>query len=129
MMSITIIATGKMKEKYMRDFVSEYEKRLSAFCKLNIVELTPSFLPDNPSKAQIEAAINDEAKRIEAKIPSDSVVYSMCIEGKQRSSEKICRGNQKYCGKWQKQYSVYYRQLIWSFRTNQKKLKRMLFNV
>lgn len=89
MMNITVIALGKMKESYMRSFVAEYEKRLSAMCKLNIVELSPCALPDNPSQKQIDAALEDEAKRITVKIPSQSRVIALCIEGKQYSSEEL----------------------------------------
>lgn len=89
MMSVTVIALGKMKEKYMREFVAEYEKRLKTMCKLNIIELSPVSLPDNPSEKQIETALDDEAEKITAKIPQGSYVLSMCIEGKQKSSEEL----------------------------------------
>jgi len=89
MMNITVIALGKMKESYMRDFAAEYEKRLKAMCRLNIIEIAPFALPENPSQKQIELALEDEAKRIRAKIPPQSEVYSLCIEGKQRSSEEL----------------------------------------
>ena len=87
MMNITVIALGKLKEKYMREFSEEYQKRLSAYCKLNIVELTPKALSDNPSQAEISQALEAEAQMIKAKIPSNSYVFSMCIEGKQMPSE------------------------------------------
>jgi 23S rRNA (pseudouridine1915-N3)-methyltransferase len=87
MMNVTVIALGKMKESYMREFVAEYEKRLRTLCRLNIIELSPVSLPDNPSPKQIEAALEDEAQMIKSKIPSGSYVLSMCIEGKQKSSE------------------------------------------
>ena len=87
MMNITVIALGKLKEKYMRDFCDEYQKRLSAYCKLNIVELTPKALSDNPSQTEIAQALSAEAQMIKAKIPLNSYVFSMCIEGKQMPSE------------------------------------------
>ena len=87
MMNITVIALGKLKEKYMREFSEEYQKRLSAYCKLNIVELTPKALSDNPSQAEISQALEAEAQMIKAKIPSNSYVFSMCVEGKQMPSE------------------------------------------
>lgn len=89
MMNITIIALGKLKEKYMRDFCAEYEKRLSAFCKLQIVELNPKALSDKPSQAEIDAALSEEAKMIRAKIPQNAYVFSMCIEGKQMTSPEF----------------------------------------
>jgi 23S rRNA (pseudouridine1915-N3)-methyltransferase len=89
MMNVTVIALGKMKESYMREFCAEYEKRLKPMCKLGIIELTPYALPDNPSEKQIEQALEEEAGRIKEKIPSGSYVVSLCIEGKQKSSEEL----------------------------------------
>lgn len=89
MMNVTLIALGKMKESYMREFVAEYEKRLKTMCKLNIIELSPVSLPDNPSEKQISQALDEEVKKISEKIPSGSYVVSLCIEGKQKSSEKL----------------------------------------
>lgn len=87
MINVTVIALGKLKEKYMRDFCDEYIKRLSAYCKLNMVELTPKALSDNPSHTEIAQALAAEAQMIKQKIPSNSYVFSMCIEGKQMPSE------------------------------------------
>ena len=89
MLNITIIAVGKLKEQYLRDASAEYQKRLSTLCKLNIVELTPEKLSDNPSQKEIENALANEAKNIISKIPKGAKIYSMCIEGKQRSSEEL----------------------------------------
>ena len=91
MLNITIIAVGKLKEQYLRDASAEYQKRLSTLCKLNIVELNPEKLSDNPSAKEIENALNNEAKRIIEKIPKGAKIYSMCIEGKQRTSEELSR--------------------------------------
>lgn len=89
MINVTIIALGRMKESYMREFCAEYEKRLKPMCKLNIVELSPCALPDNPSQKQIDAALDEEAAKITDKIPSGAYVLSLCIEGKQKSSEEL----------------------------------------
>jgi 23S rRNA (pseudouridine1915-N3)-methyltransferase len=91
MINITVIALGKLKEKYMRDFCDEYVKRLSAYCKLNIVELAPKALSDNPSQTEIAQALSAEAQMIKAKIPQNSYVFSMCIEGKQMPSEAFSK--------------------------------------
>ena len=88
MLNITIIAIGKLKEQYLRDASAEYQKRLSTLCKLNIVEINPEKLSDNPSAKEIENALNSEAKKIIEKIPKGAI-YSMCIEGKQRTSEEL----------------------------------------
>lgn len=89
--NITVIATGKLKEKYMRDFSDEYRKRLSAFCNLNIVELAPKPISDNPSEKEIQNALKAEAELIKKKIPKDAYVFSMCIEGKQMPSEAFSK--------------------------------------
>lgn len=87
MISVTILAVGKLKESYMRAFSAEYSKRLSAFCRLQIVELTPVHLPENPAPAEIARALQKEAKLMQAKIPQNAYVFAMCIEGKQMPSE------------------------------------------
>ena len=88
-MKIDIICVGKLKEDYRRMACAEYEKRLGAFCKLRITELTPARLPDNPNQAQINAALEDEGARIIAKLAPNTAVFAMCIEGRQMPSEKL----------------------------------------
>lgn len=87
MMNVQLIVLGKLKEKYMKDFSAEYEKRLSTYCKLSVVELEPIKLSDNPSRSEIENSLNKETQLIKSKIPKNSYIFSMCIEGKQMSSE------------------------------------------
>ena len=89
MMNVQLIVLGKLKEKYMKDFSNEYEKRLSAYCKLMVTELEPVKLSDNPSQSEIDNALNKETQMIMAKIPKNAYVFSMCIEGKQMSSEEL----------------------------------------
>mgnify|MGYP003308927621 CR=1 FL=1 len=89
MLNVNIICIGKLKEKYLRDAVSEYEKRLTAFCKLNIIELGEYALPDNPSPADINRGLEKEGEQILSKISNGAYVYAMCIEGKQRSSTEL----------------------------------------
>ncbi len=89
MMNVHLIVLGKLKEKYMKDFSQEYEKRLSAYCKMTVTELEPVKLSDNPSQSEIQNALNKETQMIIAKIPKNSYVFSMCIEGKQMSSEEL----------------------------------------
>ncbi|MBQ6707957.1 MAG: 23S rRNA (pseudouridine(1915)-N(3))-methyltransferase RlmH [Clostridia bacterium] len=95
MINISIIALGKLKEAYLRDAMAEYSKRLSADCRFNVIELNPKKISDNPSQTEIESALREEAKLIKSKIPSNSAVFAMCIEGKQLSSEKLCEKLQK----------------------------------
>lgn len=89
MLTVNIICVGKLKEKYLRDAADEYIKRLGAFCKLNICELSPFRIPDNPNESQIKAALEDEGTRILQKIQQSDMVYALCIEGKEVSSEKL----------------------------------------
>ncbi len=91
MIKITIIAVGKLKEKYFLAASEEYEKRLTRFCKLNIIEIEPEKLSDKPSDKEIEAAVLAEGKRILQKIPSDASVSALCIEGKMEDSEALAR--------------------------------------
>lgn len=88
-MNVTVICLGKLKEAYLRDACAEYAKRLGAFCRINIVELNPVKLPENPSAAQIEAALESEGRLITEKIPKGAACFAMCIEGKQYPSEKF----------------------------------------
>jgi len=89
MLNINVICIGKLKESFLRDASAEYQKRLSAFCRLEITELSPFKLTENPSQAQIEAALVQEGSLITAKIPANAKVYALCIEGKQFSSEEL----------------------------------------
>ena len=89
MYNVTILCVGKLKEKFYIDATEEYRKRLSRYCKLNIVELKEERLPENPSPAEIEAALAKEAEAIRAKIPPSSRVVALCIEGRMRSSKEM----------------------------------------
>ena len=89
MLSVTIIALGRLKEKYLRDAVDEYKKRLSSSVKLSIIELSPVSLSQSPSEKEIEKALNSEAEMILSKIPKGAYTVALCIEGKMLSSEKL----------------------------------------
>ena len=89
MQKVSIICVGKMKEKFYIEAAAEYVKRLSRFCDLEIVELPEERLPENPSPAQIEAALSKEAMSIRSKLPSSAGIIAMCVEGKLRSSEEL----------------------------------------
>lgn len=89
MQKVSIICVGKMKEKFYIEAAAEYGKRLSRFCKLEIIELPEDRLPEDPSKAQIEAALAKESEAIRAKLPSGAMIVAMCVEGKTRSSEEL----------------------------------------
>jgi len=86
-MRITIVAVGKLKEKYWRDAVDEYTKRLSRFCHVSIIEVQEEYCPDNPSDSLIEKVKAKEGERILNKIKDDSFVIILDVKGKRVSSE------------------------------------------
>lgn len=88
-MNITLLCLGRLKEEYLRQACSEYEKRLGAFCKFNSEVLEPEKLSDNPSDTEVENALKKEGERLMKKIPPGSFVCALCIEGKQLSSEEL----------------------------------------
>lgn len=90
-MNITVISLGKLKEKYLREAIDEYSKRIAAYGKLDIVELTPARLSDNPSRTEIDSALSKESEEIKKKIPNGSYIFSLCVEGKQKSSEELAK--------------------------------------
>lgn len=85
-MKITLITVGKIKEKYFRDAVAEYAKRLSKYCKLEIVEVTDEKTPDKPSPAEENAVREKEADRILKYIKEDAYVYTLEILGDKTDS-------------------------------------------
>lgn len=87
MLTIRIIALGKLKEPYLTQGCEEYKKRLGAYCKLEIIELSPERLSDNPSEKEIATALETEAEKILQK--AKGVLIPLCIEGKQISSEGL----------------------------------------
>ena len=89
MLTVNIICVGNLKEKYLKDAVDEYKKRLSAFCKFDIIEIAEQRLSDKPSESEINSALEKEAEKIMQKVPKGSSVIPMAIEGKQLSSEKL----------------------------------------
>ncbi|MBQ2390425.1 MAG: 23S rRNA (pseudouridine(1915)-N(3))-methyltransferase RlmH [Clostridia bacterium] len=91
MQSVTIIAVGSLKEKYLRDAMAEYSKRLSAFCKFNVIEIAPVRIPESPSQGEISSALQKEGAAILSKIPRGAQTVAMCIEGKQQSSERLAQ--------------------------------------
>ena len=86
-MKVKIIAVGKLKEKYLKDGIAEYGKRMSRFAKFEIVELADEKTPDNASAAQNQRIMEKEGERILAKISERDYVIVLAIEGKQLSSE------------------------------------------
>ncbi len=89
MLSVTLIAVGKIKEKYLREALDEYAKRLSAYCKFEVVEVKDEKTPDSPSAREKQLVLEREGERISAKIPQGASVVTLCVEGKQMTSERF----------------------------------------
>lgn len=96
MISVKLICVGKMKEKYYISAFDEYKKRLGAFCKFEIVELTEQRLSDSPSEKEISAALEKEAAEIEKQIPAGAAVTALCIEGSMKSSTELASQVEKW---------------------------------
>lgn len=95
-MKITLITVGKIKEKYWRDAISEYEKRLSKFCKLSILEVADEKTIDHASDTVNQQVLQKEGERIVNLIPKDSYVIAMAIEGKKYDSVAFSKMIQKH---------------------------------
>ena len=91
MQKVSILCVGKLKEKFYRDAVEEYSKRLQRFCKLEITELPETRLPEDPSPAQVRQALAAEAALIRERLPRGGAVIALCGEGKPCSSEELSR--------------------------------------
>ena len=90
-MNVTILAVGKLKEKYWRDAVAEYSKRLKSYCSLQITEIKESPLRANPSAADEEAVKIAEGADILSRIRSSDYVITLEIKGKVLSSEALAQ--------------------------------------
>ena len=88
-MKITVITVGKIKEKYLKDAISEYSKRLSKYCKLEIIEVADEKTPDNASEVVEDSIRSKEAERILKYVKDDAYVITLEIGGKQLSSEEL----------------------------------------
>lgn len=88
-MNIRIVAVGKIKEKYIQEGIKEFTKRLSRYCSLDIIEIDDEKAPENLSEKEIEIVKTKEGERILGKIPQNSFVIALAIEGKQLSSEEL----------------------------------------
>ena len=89
MLTVNLLCVGKIKEAYFRDAIGEYAKRLRPLCKFSITEIPESRLPDGPSAADIENALEKEGGLLLGK--SEGLVLPLCIEGRQHSSEEFAK--------------------------------------
>lgn len=88
-MKITIVTVGKLKEKYLKQGIAEYLKRLSAYAKVEVVEVADEKAPENLSEAEMEEVKKKEGERILAHISQDTYVITLEIGGKMLSSEQL----------------------------------------
>ena len=88
-MKITLITVGKIKEKYLKDAISEYSKRLSRYCKLEIIEVADEKTPDNASQIVEDGIRDKEGERILKYVKEDAFVVTLEIKGKLLTSEEL----------------------------------------
>ena len=88
-MKIKLVTVGKLKEKYLKDGIAEYAKRLGRFSKLEIVELADEKTPDKASEVENQQILEKEGSRILAKVSEREFVVALAIEGKQFPSEEF----------------------------------------
>lgn len=87
MLNVKLICVGKAGERFYTDAAAEYAKRLSAFCRFELIELAETRLSQSPSRAEIDAALAGEYRRM--KLPERAFVCAMCVEGDMLSSEEL----------------------------------------
>lgn len=90
-MKITMISVGKIKEKYFVDAISEYSKRLSKYVNLDLIEVKDEPTKENSSEKELEVVKQIEGERIIERLPKDSYVITLEIEGQMKSSEEFAK--------------------------------------
>ncbi|NLF34475.1 MAG: 23S rRNA (pseudouridine(1915)-N(3))-methyltransferase RlmH [Clostridiales bacterium] len=91
MVGIHLLCVGKLKEPFYQAAAAEYAKRLSAHCKLSLVQLPEERLPERPSPAQVEDALAREGAAILARCPRGAPLVALCVEGALLSSEALAQ--------------------------------------
>lgn len=89
--NISIVTIGKLKEKYLKQGIDEYLKRLSIYAKLEVIELPDEKAPENLSETEMVQVKEKEGERILGKINDDTHVIALAIEGKMKSSEQLAK--------------------------------------
>lgn len=88
-MKITVISVGKLKEKYLKDAIAEYAKRLGKYCKLELLEVADEKIPENAGNAAEESVRAKEGERILKFVRDDVYIITLEINGAQLSSERL----------------------------------------
>lgn len=78
-MKISIVASGKIKEKYLRDGINEFVKRLKPFTQLEFIEINEEKMKDNPSPAEKKATLTAEGERLLKKVPANSYLIVLDV--------------------------------------------------
>jgi 23S rRNA (pseudouridine1915-N3)-methyltransferase len=86
-MRVNLITVGKLKDEYFKKAFAEYEKRLTRFCVMSVIELPESRFPEKPNAAEVSAALEKEAALIKKAMLKDALNIAFCIEGRKVSSE------------------------------------------
>ncbi len=95
-MNITIISVGKLKEKYLKQGINEYTKRLGSYCKLQLIEVPDEKAPENLSEKEMEQVKDKEGEKILSKVKDSDTVIAMAIEGDLISSEQLAEKIENY---------------------------------
>ena len=90
-MKIRIVAVGKLKEKYLREGVAEYEKRLAPFASVELLETREEYMAENPSEAQRQETLAKEGERLLRLVPEKSFLIVLDVKGKLLSSEALAK--------------------------------------
>ena len=90
-MKIRIVAVGKLKEKYLREGVAEYEKRLAPFASVELLETREEYMAENPSEAQRQETLAKEGERLLRLVPERSFLIVLDVKGKLLSSEALAK--------------------------------------
>ena len=90
-MKIKVVTVGKLKEKYLKDGIAEYSKRISRFAKLEMIELADEKTPDRASESENQKILEIEGQRILSKVSDRDFVIVLAIEGKTFSSEEFSK--------------------------------------
>lgn len=88
-MKITIIGVGKLKEKYLKNGIAEYQKRMNSYAPVEIIEVADEAAPNEMSAAEVEQVKEKESARILEKIPDRAHVIALDLKGKQCTSEQF----------------------------------------
>ena len=89
MKQVTVISVGTLKEEFLREAAAEYEKRLSAFCRIENVNLKEERIANEDNAAEIAAALDAEGEKMLARVPQGAYTVALCVEGKEPDSPAL----------------------------------------